>query len=102
MPNLSQVPVDDRVDAHEVRPAMIGAVKVRELGAVRVGAPGTDEDCLDFRMRLTVSGRRRGRLRREVGGEGVAEGDALCGGGMRGVGEEWWMGVVAGGGAGCG
>ena len=79
-PDLGQMPVDDRVDAHEGRPVSVGAVEVREVVAVRVGAAGADEDGAD----LGVGG--------EVEGEGVAEGDAL-----------FWQMVLGGGVlAGCG
>ena len=70
------------MDAHKIRPAAVGAVEEGQLRAVRVRAPGADEDGLDV------------RLVGEVGGEGVAERDG------RGVDVGGEVEVVAAGGGG--
>lgn len=49
-PDLRVVPVNDRVNAHEIRPSAIGRIEMGQIGPVRVSAPGSDEDGLDGRV----------------------------------------------------
>ena len=73
-PDLGEFPVDDGVDAHELRPAVVRGVEEGEVRTVRVGASGADEDGADVRAGT------------EVGFEGVADGDFGGGGGGGGRG----------------
>lgn len=43
-PDLSIMPVDDRVNAHEIGPPVIRLVEMRQLLAVRISASCADED----------------------------------------------------------
>lgn len=61
-PNLTQPPLQHRVDTHEIRPIAVRAVEGPQLPTVRICAPRTHEDGAD----PGVLG--------EVEGEGVAEG----------------------------
>ena len=45
-PNLSIMPINDGMHAHKIRPATIGAIEVRQLGTVGIGAARPDKDGL--------------------------------------------------------
>ena len=47
-PDISVVPIDDRMDAHKVGPAVIGWIEVSQLLTMRVSSPCTDKDSLDI------------------------------------------------------
>ncbi len=87
-PDLTQIPINNWVNAHEVRPVVIRSVEVREKAAMGICSSCADKDCLDCWVRV------------EVECKGVAEGYhrlRICVGGGRGQGN---MVEVVGGGAG--
>ena len=57
-PDVRVMPVENRVDAHEVRPAGRGRIEVREFGPVWVRPPRPHEDGLDLRVVLQVGAER--------------------------------------------
>lgn len=62
-PDLGIAPIDDRMDADKVGPAMIGAVEMRQLCAMGVCPPGAHEDGSDGRVQRQVGGERRPQRR---------------------------------------
>lgn len=63
-PNLRQMPIDHWVYPHEIRPALVRAIKVRQVLPVGIRPPRPHEDGFDSRIGV------------EVDLEGVAKRDA--------------------------
>ena len=83
LPNLVVAPVDDGMDAHERRPAVIGGVEMGQQRAVRVGAARADENGLDVGLQGEVVGEGGAHGGADEGGEGEVV--VVRGGGDEGV-----------------
>ena len=79
-PDLRQMPVYDGVYAHEIGPALVRPVEMRQVRPVGVRPPGPDEDGLDV-VSAVVGGVKVLRERVAEGdafGGDVGEGEVVC------------------------
>ena len=56
-PDLRQMPINDRVNAHKRGPIVVGRIEMCEMASMRVGAPSTDKDGADGGVGVKIKGK---------------------------------------------